>query len=184
MKRTVLLMASLAIIGCAWGQNLAKNEAKSLQAFAAQTAVDGTTNAQVLDFTPSNVANMPGVTIENGHVTAIKWDKKKLSGVLDLTNFPYLVSVDVSDNKLTGLVVNNAPALVSLNASKNRLASVTLEGVGQLEDLRLNKNRISEIELGAIPLIKRINLSANNLVALDVSNSANLVYLNVISNNL
>ena len=145
MKRTALLMATLAVVGCAWSQNLNKAEAKALQNFAAQTSAVGNTNADVVNFTGNNVVNMPGVTVENGHVTAIKWNKKDLSGVLDLTNFPNLVSVDVSDNKLTALNVTNAPALVTLNASKNRLKEVTLSGVDQLQVLELNKNRISEI---------------------------------------
>ena len=59
MKRTILFLAALATITCGWSQNLAKNEAKSLQAFMNQTAANGGTNGQVLGYS-GNVASIPG----------------------------------------------------------------------------------------------------------------------------
>ena len=44
MKRTVLFLAAVMSLSCAWSQNLSKNEAKSLQAFISQPSAKGGNN--------------------------------------------------------------------------------------------------------------------------------------------
>lgn len=182
MKRTVLFLAALATLTCGWSQNLAKNEAKSLQAFMKQTSAKGVTNAQALGASSDNVASLPGLTISNGHVTEIKWDNKDLAGNLDLSGFSSLEKVDVSGNKLNSLTVVS-PTVVEINASKNRLTSVGFD-CQQLQVLKLNRNRIADIDITGTPLLKKLNIASNQIVELNVGNSANLTYLNCMSNNL
>lgn len=65
----------------AFAQKIDKNEMKQLKAFLSQPAVTDATNAQALKITDLNSpATWEGVTIANGHVTAIKWKDKKLAG--------------------------------------------------------------------------------------------------------
>ena len=75
MKRTVLFLAGLFTISMGFGQNLAKSEAKSLAAFLSQTSAEGRTNASSLGLSidPKSFDSAEGITIENGHVTAIDW---------------------------------------------------------------------------------------------------------------
>ena len=102
MKRLFLtLLGVCAIIGVASAQNLTKPEAKALQAFLAQPAAKGGNNAEAIGLTGNSVASAPGVKIENGHVTEIDWHGFKLSGDLNLSGFPALQKVDVSDNSLS-----------------------------------------------------------------------------------
>ena len=123
MKKVLLLLA--LALGCttAFAQNLDKNEAKQLKAFLTQTSEKGTTNAQELKVSDiKSLGAIEGVTVVNGHVTAIEWKDKKLAGNLELNGFSQLAKVDVSRNKLTGFAVTNAPALTQVNASRNVLA--------------------------------------------------------------
>lgn len=91
MKKIALFLA-VAICGvAASAQNLAKNEAKQLQAFLAQPAQEAATNAEALKVTDTrNLAAIEGITVQNGHVTAIDFKGKKLAGVLDLSGFTAL----------------------------------------------------------------------------------------------
>lgn len=142
-------------LSCAWSQNLSKSESKSLQAFISQPSAKGGNNGEALGFQGGNVANIPGITVSNGHVTDIKWDGKDLGGSLDLSAFPALQKVDISNNKIKNLSVAYAPSLVELNASKNRISEISLQGCDQLQTLRLNRNRLSEIDLSGTPFLKK-----------------------------
>lgn len=95
-----------------------------MEAFLSQTNTEGVSNAQILNLNGNKYVPMQGVTVENGAITAIDLKGKKLTGTLDLSNFPALTKVDVSDNKLTSLIVDNCPALVELNAGRNQLQRV------------------------------------------------------------
>ncbi|MDE6295952.1 MAG: hypothetical protein K2M03_07805, partial [Muribaculaceae bacterium] len=83
MKRVITLMALALVVSGAMAQTLNKQESKALQAFLTQNAAKGGNNAEALLVKGNNIAQTPGVTIENGHVTAINWDKKELSGTLN-----------------------------------------------------------------------------------------------------
>lgn len=182
MKRTFLFLAALATMTCGWSQNLPKNEAKALQTFISQPSAKGGTNGEALGFAGGSVANLPGITITDGHVSEIKWDNKDLAGTLNLSGFTGLQKVDVSGNKLNALEVVS-PTVVEINASKNRLTEVGFD-CGKLQVLKLNRNRIPEIDLTGVPFLRKLNIASNQIVDLDVQNAFNLTYLNVMSNKL
>ena len=125
MKRSVFLLSAFMVLGSAMAQNLNKTEAKALQAFFNQPAVEKATNGAALGYTGS-VASVPGISVSNGHVTAIDWKDKHLAGQLNLSNFPQLVKVEVSGNKLTALTLSGNPALVEVNAGRNRISEFTV----------------------------------------------------------
>ena len=111
MKKALLIIAVVLGSMTAFAQNLDKNEAKQLKAFLTEG-----TNASALKANPKSLGSIEGVTVSNGHVTAIQWKDKKLTGALDLSGFKALTKVDVSRNHLTSLDVSDCPALEQLNA--------------------------------------------------------------------
>ncbi|MDE6540628.1 MAG: hypothetical protein K2L74_01305, partial [Muribaculaceae bacterium] len=176
MKKIALLLAVAISSVSLFAQNVNKNELKQLKAFLAQPAVEAATNADALKVTDkNNPATWEGVTVENGHITAIDWKDKKLSGVLDLSGFKALAKVDVSRNRLTGFTAKGDGALTELNASRNKLTEFSVESCPQLTKLAVNNNRLTDIDLSGLQVLKTLNLSNNYLVSLDLSNSATLV---------
>nr|MDE6418594.1 hypothetical protein [Duncaniella sp.] len=134
MKKALLMIAVLLGSSTAFAQNLDKNEAKLMKAFLSEPAKEGT-NAQALKVADlKDLTSIEGVTIENGHVTAIDWKDKKLGGTLDLAGFKALTKVDVSRNDLTSLTVAGCANLTDLNASRNKLAEINLDNCAALQN--------------------------------------------------
>ena len=107
------------MIGCmsASAQKIDKNELKELQAFLSQPGEKDATNAEALKITDLKTpSSWEGVTIENGHVTAIEWADKHLAGSLNLSNFSALTKLNVSRNAITSLNLTGDAALVRLDA--------------------------------------------------------------------
>ena len=102
MKKALLIIAVVLGSMTAFAQNLDKNEAKQLKAFLNE----GNNATELKVANPNAIASVEGVTVENGHVTAISWKDKKLSGALNLTGFKALNKVDVSRNNLTSINVS------------------------------------------------------------------------------
>ncbi|MDE6308899.1 MAG: hypothetical protein K2L81_01755, partial [Muribaculaceae bacterium] len=149
----------------AFAQKVDKKEVKQLQAFLAQTSEKGGTNAQALNISDLNSpATWEGVTVADGHVTAIEWKDKKLGGDLALTGFTALTKVDVSRNALKSLNVSGDAALVDLNASRNKLTNINTTGCAALENLSVYHNRLSELEITDTPVLKNLNCSNNYFV--------------------
>lgn len=130
MKRALFLIA--IVLGCttAFAQKIDKNEAKQIKAFLSQNAEKDGTNAQALKVTDLNaIASIEGITVANGHITAIEWKDKHLAGDLDLSGFTALTKVDVSRNHLSTIDFSGNTALSEVNASRNVLTSVNFKDV-------------------------------------------------------
>ena len=179
MKKALLLMALM--VGCmsAFAQKIDKNELKELQAFLAQPTEKHATNAAALKITDVKApATWEGVTVENGHITAIEWADKHLAGTLNLAGFSQLTKLNVSRNALTALNLDGCANLARVDAQRNRIADVNLNGCSGLQTLNIYKNRLLEINMAQTPLIETVNISNNYLVGLDVANSSTLKTLN------
>ena len=137
MKKTILMLAAvLTLSGSAFAKkvNVEQKAMQSLQSFVAQNiSLNGT-----------SLSNVSGIKMENGSVTEIDLKGKKLQGALDLSNFPNLTKVDVSDNELTSLIVDNCPNLVEVNAGRNQLKNFSCQKCPSLQTLKLYRNRLSE----------------------------------------
>ena len=172
MKKVLFIMAVILGGMTAMAQNLDKNEAKQLQAFAK-------VNATALSATDMKaIGSIEGVKVVGGHVTEIDWKDKKLSGALDLSGFKALTKVDVSRNDLTSLNVSGCANLTELNASRNKLSDIKLDGCSALQTLTIYKNRLAEIDLTDVPALKKLNVSNNLFVELSLQNSPTLETLN------
>ncbi len=179
MKKVLFLIA--LALGCtsAFAQKLDKAEARQLKNFLTQTAEKDGTNANALKVVNINdVSAIEGVTIENGHVTAIEWKDKHLAGDLDLSGFKALKKVDVSRNKIASVDVSDDPVLTDFNASRNVLTSVSLANCPTLSKVSVYKNRLTDLSLETAPMIENLNVSNNLFVELNVSNSTTLKTLN------
>ena len=170
MKKALLIIAVVLGSMTAFAQNLDKNEAKQLKAFLAEGH-----NASALKASPNSVASIEGVSVSNGHVTAIQWKDKKLTGSLDLSGFKALTKVDVSRNNLTSLDVSDCVALEQLNAGRNKLTEVSLDGCSVLQNLSLYKNRLTDLSLSNTPLLKSLNISNNLFVELELKDRKSVV---------
>ena len=119
MKKIALLLAAAISSVSLFAQSVDKGELKQLKAFLAQPAAEASTNAEALKISNQNSpATWEGITVENGHITAINWKDKKLAGTLDLSGFDALQKVDVSRNRLTGFTADGDGALTELNVSQ------------------------------------------------------------------
>lgn len=140
MKKYLLMIALMLGSMTVFAQKVDKNEARQIKSFLSQNSEKDGTNAQALKVTDLNsIAGIEGITVENGHVTAIEWKDKKLAGQLDLSGFTALTKVDVSRNKITSLNVEGDAALSELNASRNALTSLTLTGCTSLYKVQVYK---------------------------------------------
>ena len=185
MKKSLLLIALM--VGCmsASAQKIEKNELRQLQAFLSQPAEKAATNAEALKITDlKNPASWEGVTVSNGHVTAIEWSDKHLAGELNLAGFDALTKLNVSRNALTSLNVEGDAAITRIDAQRNKLTNVSLSGNTSLQTLNIYKNRLTEFSLTGTPIVETVNISNNYLVGLDVANSTSLKTLNCQGNHL
>ena len=154
MKKALLIFAVMLGSMTAFAQNLDKNEAKQLKAFLNE----GNNATELKVSNPNSVASIEGVTVEAGHVTAIEWKDKKLSGALNLTGFKALNKIDVSRNNLTSLNVSGCAALTELNAGRNKLSEVNFDGCQALQKVSIYKNRLTDLSLSNVPLLKNLSL--------------------------
>ena len=136
MKKLATVLVLALSVGCAYAQtSLSKSEAKELNVFLNMPAAKGGNNAEALNMRGNNPASCPGVKVENGHVTEIDWKGHDLSGTLNLSAFPNLQRIDVSNNKISAVIVSNNPSLVVLNASRNDLTDVQIDGCAALKEI-------------------------------------------------
>ena len=175
MKKALLIIAlMLGSVAASSAQNLDKNEAKQLKAFLSEPSRDGTNASALKVSNIGSFGSIEGVTVENGHVTAIEWKDKKLSGALDLSGFKALNKVDVSRNDLTSLSVEECAQLTELNAGRNKISEIDLNGCESLQKVAVYKNRLTDISLSDTPMLENLNVSNNLFVELSLANTTSL----------
>ena len=165
MKKALLMIAVMLGSVTAFAQNLDKNELKQLKEFLSQPSAEaGKTNAEALKIHNLNApASWEGVTIQDGHVTAIKWSDKKLAGDFSLTGFKVLSSLDVSRNSLSSIDTKGNSNLTEVNAYRNKITAANFEGNIKLQKLNIYRNRLTDIDITDTPLLSNLNIS-NNLI--------------------
>ena len=86
-----------------------------------------------------------------------------ISNLTGIEHFVNLVSINVQQNSLSGLVLPFLPKLTSLTASYNQLTSVVLESskLPALETLVLHNNQLVEVELDGFTELNHVNLRYN-----------------------
>lgn len=111
MKKAILMITLMLSCMTVFAQKVDKNEAKQIKAFLSQNAEKEGTNAQALKVTDINaVGSIEGITVVDGHITAIDWKDKHLAGDLNLSGFTALTKVNVSRNAIKTLNVSGDAA--------------------------------------------------------------------------
>lgn len=103
---------------------------------------------------------------------------------LDVKNSKWLIELDCSKNKLTGLDVDvtHKPNLIKVECQNNQLTSLILGQNKGLEKLNCAHNQLTQLNLNNMISLKELRCQNNQLTALDVSSSPDLTIL-VLKNN-
>ncbi|CAG8813414.1 29723_t:CDS:2, partial [Racocetra persica] len=116
--------------------------------------------------------------------TEMDLSNKGLIGDLNLSAFPNLERLDVSNNRIARLGIRNNPKLKELVASNNKLKKIGLSNNGNLETLVLTSNQLTELKVSHLTKLKTLNCAINGLEELDLSNCHSLEGLYCYSNKL
>ncbi len=128
-------------------------------------------------------ATLPEITFpENtADLTEINLDRNLLES-FDVSKFPAVKALAVSNNNLTSIDVSSASDLQVLNASMNQISSVNLGSNSNLWLLNLAANGLESIDLSTLPGLEQISLSNNYLSEIDLSANNNIAVLQLDGN--
>ena len=121
---------------------------------------------------------------ENGRLTEIHWDSKKLTGDLDVSTLTALKTLLCSGNKLTSLKLSNNTALTELNCADNSLKALNVSDSPNLTKLSCQDNELSNLDISKNVALSELNCSGNPLKNLNVSDNAGLTKLSCGNNSL
>ena len=97
---------------------------------------------------------------------------------LDLGLNYNLVTVNVSNNSLTDLLVDHCTSLTTLNCINNQLSYLSVSGCSALTDINCQYNKLTSFDnLSSCSSLKTLNCINNRLTSLDVSSLSNLTEL-------
>jgi Leucine-rich repeat (LRR) protein len=77
-----------------------------------------------------------------------------------------LLSVNVSNNKLTEFTLNENMTLVDLNISHNQLTEFTFKTILYLQNLDFSYNKLTELDLSDCDVLANVNVSNNQLTSI------------------
>src|SRR4051812_7093590 len=99
-----------------------------------------------------------------------------LEGDLIFENFPNLQTIDLSDSRITSLVMKNCQELSSFYASDSNLTKLSIVNCKKLKTLSLNRNpKLTTFDLsGSSNLVETLSCANNNLTSLNLENLVNL----------
>lgn len=167
--------------------------------------VDGITSLTIEDETIASLdGNITGIE-KFPQLKELYVHCKNLIGEVTLPKIDGLVTLDISNNKITKLNVENLQNLInllingdklesidldnnkklsSLNASYNNLKSLDLSSNPEIVILDVQHNQLESINLNSNTKIENLIASYNNLSDLDLSKCINLTSLNAANNSL
>lgn len=149
--------------------------------------------AELEYFDGSKLTDAINITVTNAGLSEIKLPEgsKNLSELsiesnnftsFDLSKFPELRIVYLSDNKFTTLDLTKNPKLEVVSVVANELTDVKLDNE-RLWELSLDGNKLTSIDLSKVPRMRQLSLSYNQFESIDVENLEDLVMLNINNNN-
>ncbi|MDQ0360070.1 toxin Cry1Ac domain D-VI-related protein [Breznakia pachnodae] len=108
---------------------------------------------------------------------------KEISSLEGIEYFTNLTSINVSNNKLTGILdLTSLSNLKTFQAHTNQLESLNVSGLDQLETIVVYNNKLAELKLSGNIKLTTLTAYNNKLTTIDVTNASNLVILQVYAN--
>ena len=107
-------------------------------------------NTKLSGCNPDDVDSWDFAVWENGHIVSIDLYYKQLYGNLDLSNFKYLRSLNVSGNEITSLKLDGCTALTELFCADNFLTELNIAGL-PLKTLDCSANYLNIDDESDIP---------------------------------
>ncbi|HOV30646.1 MAG TPA: leucine-rich repeat domain-containing protein [Anaerolineaceae bacterium] len=159
---------------CTVVTDVSQSECRALVVFYNATNGDGWLNKSGWLESPT-VSNWYGVTVNEGHVSALNLSKNQLSGFLpaELGDLTYLGYLGLNDNQLTGNIPSELAKLTNLRGlalSNNQLSGnipASLGSLTKLTSLYLSSNQLTgsvPSELGNLVNLQSLNIH-NNLLS-------------------
>ena len=146
-------------------------------------AVNNIINANGLGWTEdpgdgSAAASWPGVTWEHDgteeRITKLNISREGLTGTLDVSGLPMLLSLICSHNDITSLDISGLSALELLFCSFNNLSEIDLSDQTALRQLDCSSNNITSLDLSGLGTLVYLYCDSNNIASLDVSSLTQL----------
>lgn len=154
MKQLLVILISVAILGA--GCNLERNSTTAISGQPVQTAENKSISAHEIDLSGQGLAVIPMDTFLRTDLLKLNLSNNRLSGApqSQIGHLKNLVSLDLSDNLLTGLPaeLGQLSKLETLDVSNNRLTGLPMElgNLNQLRILDISGNPYSVKDLEAI----------------------------------
>ncbi|MFT6745943.1 MAG: hypothetical protein ACJAZ2_000281 [Glaciecola sp.] len=116
--------------------------------------------------------------------TEISIRKSSVTSVKELSFFPNLTVLYVSENDLTSLEVSGNTKLQRLDFSRNGVSTIDVSGLPDLTDLLFEENNVSVLDIDSNPKLINLWVRNNNLADLSVLNNTALTTIVAQSNSL
>ena len=110
-------------------------------------------------------------------------DTRTMPKTVKIENCPNLVSVGLSNQRVTNLEIENCPKINTIMCDNHKLSSLNLN-LPLLEELNCGGGVLKELDLSHFPALKRLYCGLNKLSDIDLKKCSNLVELNCSSNQL
>lgn len=103
--------------------------------------------------------------------------RNNFSGSFNISNNAALVTLNCSDNKLSGLNVSSNTVLKYLDCSDNKLKNLDVSGCKQLESFNCSDNKLKSLDVSSNTALEYLECYDNKLRSLDVSSNIALISL-------
>ena len=110
-------------------------------------------------------------------------DTRTMPKTVKIENCPNLVSVGLSNQRVTNLEIENCPKINTIMCDNHKLSSLNLN-LPLLEELNCGGGVLKELDLSHFPALKRLYCGLNKLSDIDLKKCSNLVELNCSYNQL
>lgn len=117
-------------------------------------------------------------------LTAISWFGKRLSGILDASQYTLLANLNCSNNKITVLDVSKNTELIELTCAYNQLTKLDVSNSIGLISLLCAANELTVLDVSKNTSLIGLDCSINKLKSLDISNNVLLSGFDCSANDL
>ena len=147
-------------------------------------AEDGSENVTVFNqYIDYNLApNITTISV-HGDITYLGCASNELTSV-DVSQSPYLLTLNAPINKLTSIDVSKNRALMRLDCSGNDIVTLDVSQNSELTTLWSFNNKLTSLNVSNNSNLSFLDCSGNRLTALDVSNNNQLMRLLCYNNKL